>query len=65
MVSPAGNDRPEKQLEHVHVCPKCDLVLGPDKIELCSIVTGIITCPKCDWSGPINLQIVEKKRPSE
>jgi len=65
MESRPENDTPGKQLEHVHVCPKCDLVLGPEEIELCSIVTGILTCPKCGWSGPINLQIVEKKAPPE
>lgn len=29
-------------------------------IELGSIVLGVITCPKCERSGPVNLQIVEK-----
>jgi hypothetical protein len=51
----------KKDWEHVHLCPKCGHALHPDQIELGSIVLGVITCPKCEWSGPINLQIVEKK----
>ena len=50
-----------KDWEHVHVCPKCGNILLPDEIELGSIVLGVITCSKCEWSGPINLQIVERK----
>jgi DNA-directed RNA polymerase subunit M/transcription elongation factor TFIIS len=50
-----------KDWEHIHVCPKCRHILHPDEIELGSIVLGVMTCPKCEWSGPINLQIVERK----
>jgi hypothetical protein len=50
-----------KDWEHVHVCAKCGNMLHPDEIELGSIVLGVITCPRCEWSGPINLQIIERK----
>jgi hypothetical protein len=51
----------KKDWEHVHLCPKCAHMVPPDQIELGSIVLGVITCPKCEWSGTINLQIVERK----
>jgi len=59
------NTSEEKEWEHAHLCPKCGHILGPELIELNSIVLGVITCPKCEWSGPINLQIVQKKNPKE
>jgi hypothetical protein len=51
----------KKDWEHVHLCPKCGHTINPDQIELGSIMLGVITCPKCEWSGPINLQIVERQ----
>ena len=51
----------KKDWEHIHLCLKCGHTLNPDQIELGSIMLGVITCPKCEWSGPINLQIVERQ----
>jgi len=53
----------KKDWEHVHRCVKCGHTLNPDQIELGSIMLGVITCPGCEWSGPINLQIVERHNP--
>jgi hypothetical protein len=52
-----------KDWEHVHLCPKCGHTLHPDQIELGAIMLGVITCPVCERSGPINLQIVERTDP--
>jgi hypothetical protein len=65
MENASSNASDEKKWEHAHVCSKCGHILGPDLIELNSIVLGVITCPKCEWSGPINLQIIEKKNLGE
>jgi predicted RNA-binding Zn-ribbon protein involved in translation (DUF1610 family) len=46
------------QWEHVHKCPQCDYVIKSDEMSHSATAIGIITCPKCDYSGPINLQIV-------
>jgi hypothetical protein len=44
--------------EHVHRCPTCEHIIAADEIPHSAIATGVITCPKCDYSGPINVQIV-------
>jgi hypothetical protein len=31
-------------------------------IDLKAITTGMLTCPKCDWSGPIGIEIVDADR---
>jgi predicted RNA-binding Zn-ribbon protein involved in translation (DUF1610 family) len=49
--------------ESVHVCPECEHVLYLAEIDLIVVTTGIVDCPKCGWSGPIEIQIVERERP--
>jgi hypothetical protein len=44
--------------EHVHRCPQCEHIVKADEIAHSAIVTGVITCLICDFSGPINVQIV-------
>jgi ribosomal protein L37AE/L43A len=53
----------EKKWESVHLCPKCGHSLNLEEIELEAVTTGIATCPKCDWSSPINLKIVQDNKP--
>jgi len=38
--------------ESVHTCWQYRHVINLEKIDLRVIATGIIDCPKCDWSGP-------------
>lgn len=45
--------------EHAHQCRKCGHVVPIDDIDPRVITTGVITCPKCELSGPINVAIVE------
>jgi predicted RNA-binding Zn-ribbon protein involved in translation (DUF1610 family) len=54
-----------EQWESVHRCPKCGHVVNMADIDLRAISTGIIACPKCDWSGPVTIEIVEGEKPSE
>jgi hypothetical protein len=49
----------QKNWESVHVCPKCGHILNLALIDLKAITTGIVDCPKRDWSGPIEIQIVD------
>jgi hypothetical protein len=53
----------KKRLESAHVCPRCAHVLNLADIDLKAITTGIVECPNCDWSGPIEIQIVENGTP--
>lgn len=48
----------ERNWEHVHRCPQCEHIIKADDIPHSVIATGVITCPKCEFSGPINVQIV-------
>jgi uncharacterized paraquat-inducible protein A len=52
-----GHDR-ESRWEHAHQCSQCEHVVKGSEIPHQSIATGIMTCPRCEWSGPINVQIV-------
>ena len=51
--------------EHVHQCPVCGHTLRIDDIDAKVIATGIITCQKCDASGPVNVKIVDERQVSE
>ena len=55
---------PESRWESVHICSQCGYVLNLDQIDLKAATTGIAVCPSCDWSGQINIQIIEKDTPS-
>lgn len=41
-----------KQWESAHTCPRCGNVINLEEINLRTIATGIIACPKCEWSRP-------------
>ena len=45
-------------LESAHVCRKCDHAINLAEMDLRSITTGIVVCPKCDWSGAVEIRIV-------
>ena len=53
----------DKQWESVHLCPKCGHALNLELTDLEAVTSGIVTCPKCDWSSPINLKIVSEDKP--
>jgi ssDNA-binding Zn-finger/Zn-ribbon topoisomerase 1 len=58
-------DRNEpKQLKRAHVCPQCGFSITLKDHGLRGRAVGIVTCPKCDWSGPVNIQIVDSSRAS-
>lgn len=44
--------------ESAHVCPNCGHILNLAEIDMRAITTGIVSCPKCDWSGKIEIKIV-------
>jgi hypothetical protein len=63
MSAPLLNPRKRRLWDNVHVCPKCEHVLYLSEIDLMTVTTGIVDCSKCGWSGPIEIQIVERERP--
>jgi len=44
-----------------HVCPQCGHAVDLKDLGLRSGATGLVTCPKCEWSGPVNIGIVPKE----
>jgi hypothetical protein len=43
----------------VHVCQRCRFSVNLKDIGLRGGATGFVTCLKCDWTGPIEIQIVD------
>jgi predicted RNA-binding Zn-ribbon protein involved in translation (DUF1610 family) len=44
-----------------HVCPQCGLAIDLKDLGLREGATGLVTCPKCDWSGPVTIEIVPRE----
>jgi hypothetical protein len=59
---PPFNLEDSKHWESVHICPKCGYKLNLSDIDLKGITTGIVSCPDCGRSGPIDIQIVDGDR---
>jgi predicted RNA-binding Zn-ribbon protein involved in translation (DUF1610 family) len=51
--------------EHVHQCPQCRHIVRAEQIPRPAIISGVMTCPNCEWSGPINVQIVKRSSKDE
>jgi hypothetical protein len=47
--------------DHVHQCGACGHAIRIDQIDLKIIAAGVITCPKCEFSGPVNVKIIDEK----
>jgi uncharacterized paraquat-inducible protein A len=45
----------------VHICPQCGFSIDLIELGLPGGATGFMTCPKCDWSAPINIKIIDKE----
>ena len=50
----------EQSWESVHVCPNCGHVINLSELDMKAITTGIVTCPSCDRSGQIEIQVVDE-----
>jgi ssDNA-binding Zn-finger/Zn-ribbon topoisomerase 1 len=44
-----------------HVCLQCGFSINLRDLGLGGGATGLVTCPQCDWSEPIEIQIVDKE----
>ncbi len=54
------NNDQQKQWESANVCPQCGHVVLLKDIGQMERSTGVIMCPICNWSGPVNITIVER-----
>jgi predicted RNA-binding Zn-ribbon protein involved in translation (DUF1610 family) len=50
-----------RRWESAHVCPQCGLSINLKDLGLRGGATGLVTCRKCDWSGPIEIRIVGRE----
>jgi hypothetical protein len=57
MSGPATNT----SWDHVHQCNVCGHSIRIDQIALKIIAAGVITCPKCESSGPVNVKIMNER----
>jgi predicted RNA-binding Zn-ribbon protein involved in translation (DUF1610 family) len=60
MTAHASDDREWQHWESVHVCPNCGNVINLAELDLRAITTGIVTCPSCDWSGQIEIEVIQQ-----
>jgi predicted RNA-binding Zn-ribbon protein involved in translation (DUF1610 family) len=60
VMKPQSTSKPSDPWESVHVCPRCGHVINLERLDLRTIATGVISCPKCDWSGPVNIKVVQE-----
>jgi transcription elongation factor Elf1 len=67
MATSSGLENTGGNWESVHVCPNCGHVTNLAELDLKAITTGIIFCSSCDWSGQIEIQVIDQlpsKRPT-
>ena len=55
----------ESRWEHSHECQACGHVVRIDDIDAKVIAAGIVSCQKCDASGPVNVKIVDAQQISD
>jgi DNA-directed RNA polymerase subunit RPC12/RpoP len=59
MERPKANEN--KKWDSVHKCSQCEHEINLGEIDLMMVTTGMIDCPVCGWTGPIEIHIVERK----
>lgn len=52
-----------KRWDAAHECARCCHALRLADMDLRAVTTGIVACPNCDWSGQIEIQIIERGKP--
>lgn len=58
MGQPSPMPQGPTQWRSATVCPKCRYALDLENLDLLAITTGMATCPKCGWTGYIDIEIV-------
>jgi predicted RNA-binding Zn-ribbon protein involved in translation (DUF1610 family) len=61
MVAQQSGKDDRKLKASAHVCPQCGFSINLKDLGLREGATGLVTCPKCDWSGPVAIRIVHKE----
>lgn len=56
-ASGSTSPQDEANLVHVHVCIGCGHIRRREQIDGREIGSGILTCPKCNREGPLNVEV--------
>jgi hypothetical protein len=43
----------------VHQCPSCHHSVDLGALDLGAVTSGIVSCPKCEWAGRIEIRVVD------
>jgi hypothetical protein len=55
-------DRDKRQPKaSAHVCQQCGFSIDLKDLGFRGGATGLVTRPKCEWSGPVTIGIVHKE----
>lgn len=54
----AGSEEEGQHWESVHICPNCCHTINLAEMDLRAITTGVVSGPRCEWSGAIEIKIV-------
>lgn len=47
--------------ESAHVCPQCGHAISLKNLGILERSMGVITCLRCNWSGPVDIGVVEEE----
>jgi len=61
-AKPGDHDPIQTRWEHAHQCQACGYIVRIDDIDAKVINTGIVSCQRCDASGPVNVKIVDAQQ---
>jgi predicted RNA-binding Zn-ribbon protein involved in translation (DUF1610 family) len=57
------NDNDEaKHWQSVHACPQCGFSINLKELGLKEGATGLVTCPRCNWSGPVEIRVIDQEQ---
>ena len=62
MSSTPHNPINDPQWKSVHICPSCGHIVRLEEVDLRTMTTGIVECPKCHWEGRIEIQVADLHR---
>jgi len=61
------NDSETKQTDRsrlwasVHQCPNCHHSVDLGALDLGAVTSGVVSCPKCEWAGRIEIRVVDAR----
>ena len=54
-----------RTLSHFHMCVHCGSTFRREEFEGRPLTSGIYTCPKCGFEGPLNVVVREDEEPEK